>query len=95
MSECRPSSAVFTRFRMLKFQQLHFTTGETLKSLEITIEQPVMAPPRVPKSQRTSLARSHISQDEELSQPGSQSSDDNHVTKLATEMQREVLRVQA
>ena len=53
-----------------------------------------MAPMRVLKSQRTqerALALSDGSQVEEPSQPGSQSSDDNQVTKLATEMQKEVV----
>ena len=46
---------------------------------------------RVLKSQDTSLARSDKS---EIEGPGSQSSDDNQVTKLAIEMQREVLCAQ-
>lgn len=53
-----------------------------------------MAPVRVPKSQRTqelAMAPGVGSEIEEQSQPGSQSSDDNQVTKLATEMHREVL----
>lgn len=49
---------------------------------------------RVLKSQDTSLARSDKSEVEGPSQPGSQSSDDNQVTKLAIEMQREVLCAQ-
>ncbi|KAM0802579.1 hypothetical protein BDR22DRAFT_887367 [Usnea florida] len=51
-----------------------------------------MAPGRVFKSQRVqerALARNDESQVEEPFQPGSQSSDDNQVTKLATRMQRE------
>lgn len=49
---------------------------------------------RVLKSQDTSLARSDKREVEGPSQPGSQSSDDNQVTKLAIEMQREVLCAQ-
>lgn len=54
-----------------------------------------MARVRVSKSQRTgerALARSDGSGVEEPSQPGSQSSDDNQVTKLATKMQRKARR---
>ena len=54
-----------------------------------------MVPRRVLKSQGTSLARSDKSEVEGPSQPGSQSSDDNQVTKLAIEMQREVLCAQS
>ena len=59
-----------------------------------SIKHPVMAPVHAPKSQRTqarALARSDECEIEEPSQPGSQSSDGNQATNLATEMQREVL----
>ena len=52
-----------------------------------------MAPVRASKSQRTrerALAQSDGSEIE-ASQPGSESSDDNQITKLAAEMHREVL----
>ena len=53
-----------------------------------------MEPVRVSKSQRAHgrvAARSDGSEVEEASQAGSQSSEDDNVTKLAKEMQREVL----
>ena len=55
--------------------------------------QPVMAPVRVPKSKRTLLAGSDKIEVEEPSQPESPSSEDNQVTRLATEMQREVFYI--
>lgn len=59
-----------------------------------TVKHSVMAPVHVPNSQRTqdrAMAQGYRTEIEELSQPGSQSSNDNQVTKLATEMHREVL----
>ena len=61
------------------------------RNLSFLIKHPFMAPSRVLKSRRTSLVRNDKTEVAELSQPGSQSSDDNQVTKLATEMQRGVL----
>lgn len=52
-----------------------------------------MAPVRVLKSQRIPLARSYKSEMVEGSGSGSQSSDDDQVSKLAAEMQKEVLCV--
>lgn len=53
-----------------------------------------MAPSRALKSQRISLVGNDEIEAMELSQPGSQSSDDNQVTKMAAKMQREVLWIQ-
>ncbi len=54
-----------------------------------------MAPVRVLRLQRAPPAQKDESEVEEPLQPGSPSSDDDQITKLATEMQREVLCLQA
>lgn len=47
--------------------------------------------PKSQRSQARALAQGDGSEVDEPSRPGSQSSDDDQVTKLAVEMQREVL----
>ena len=70
-----------------------FLAGIISVSLGTSIQSLLMAPVRISKPQRVkerALALNDESQVEEPSHPGSQSSDDDQVTKLATRMQREV-----
>ena len=70
-----------------------FLAGLISVSLGTSIQYLLMAPVRVskpPRVQERALALNDESQVEEPSRPGSQSSDDDQVAKLATRMQREV-----